>query len=197
MGSLFDFLGGSPTVPATVATPPVAPAVEVADETPLRSVNEMRGEMSDGALAVVSHPHDFPEPCEWCGGRYRHSESCEELHDAWSLPMIFKKHRGTPICRVPSGYLRWAMPKIDKVDLADEIRRVLASRSVKPPARQLPPPPLDRIAGRGESDRPCACGSTDYVDVKISGNRLRRDCQNCGAFITFSKWYEESNDAGL
>jgi excisionase family DNA binding protein len=57
------------------------------------------------------------------------------------------------------------------------------------------PPPLTPLpsgaVGSGILDKPCRCGSTEYVDVAISEGRTRRDCRKCGRFVGFGKWYDQ------
>jgi hypothetical protein len=69
------------------------------------------------------------------------------------------------------------------------------------PQSQIPnplppdPPPLTPLppgaVGSGTLDKPCRCGSTEYVDVAISEGRTRRDCRKCGRFVGFGKWYDQ------
>jgi len=56
-----------------------------------------------------------------------------------------------------------------------------------PPLVPLPPGAI----GSGKLDKPCKCGSTEYVDVAISEGRTRRDCRKCGRFVGFGKWYDQ------
>ena len=66
-----------------------------------------------------------------------------------------------------------------------------SSPAVLPP---LPPPlmPLPTGAvGSGALDKPCRCGSREFVDVAISDGRSRRDCRKCGRFLGWGQWYEK------
>ena len=56
------------------------------------------------------------------------------------------------------------------------------------PPRLIPLPP--KAVGSGKLDKACRCGSTEYVDVAISGGRTRRDCRECGKFLGWGQWYE-------
>ena len=56
------------------------------------------------------------------------------------------------------------------------------------PPRLIPLPP--KAIGSGKLDTACRCGSTEYVDVAISGGRTRRDCRECGKFLDWGQWYE-------
>ena len=55
-----------------------------------------------------------------------------------------------------------------------------------PPLKPLPP----RAMETGRLEKPCKCGSFDFVDVAISGGRTRRDCRGCGRFLGWGQWYE-------
>ncbi len=74
---------------------------------------------------------------------------------------------------------------------------VVDPRSLIPNPSPLPPlpPPLaslpPRAIGSGTLDKPCRCGSTEYVDVAISEGRSRRDCRQCGRFLGWGKWYDQ------
>ncbi len=57
------------------------------------------------------------------------------------------------------------------------------------PPRLMPLPP--RAVGSGTLEKPCRCGSTQYVDIGISEGRTRRDCRHCGRFLGFGRWYGE------
>jgi hypothetical protein len=73
----------------------------------------------------------------------------------------------------------------------DGTQRVPGSPAVLPPD----PPPLVPLppgaVGLGTLDKPCKCGSTEFVDVAISEGRTRRDCRKCGHFLGFGKWYDQ------
>jgi hypothetical protein len=59
----------------------------------------------------------------------------------------------------------------------------------------LPPPlvPLPPLAvGTGSLDKPCQCGSTEFVELAISDDRTRRDCRECGRFVAWGRWYKEN-----
>ena len=57
------------------------------------------------------------------------------------------------------------------------------------PAPLAPLPP--GAVGSGTLDKPCRCGSREFVDVAISEGRSRRDCRKCGRFLGFGQWYDE------
>jgi hypothetical protein len=69
-----------------------------------------------------------------------------------------------------------------------------AAPATLPPLLPPLPPPLPPLpAGAVDSgtlDKPCRCGSTQYVDVAISGGRTRRDCRKCGRFLGWGRWYD-------
>lgn len=52
-------------------------------------------------------PHDYPEPCPWCGGRLRHSDLCEELRASWEPELPFGKHKCRRVSEVPRDYFEW------------------------------------------------------------------------------------------
>lgn len=88
-------------------------------------------QLTSADMAHLDRPR-HSTPCLWCGGRLRHNPLCEELHDHWSLPMPFGKHKGQPIRRIPHEYLEWVLAKSHTVDgnterseLVEEINRVL------------------------------------------------------------------------
>ena len=72
----------------------------------------------------------------------------------------------------------------------------LAALWNRPQERELPPdpPPLMSLppgaVGSGSLDKPCRCGSTEYVEVPIPEGRTRRDCRKCGRFAGWGKWSE-------
>ena len=55
------------------------------------------------------------------------------------------------------------------------------------PLAPLPP----GAVGSGTLDKPCKCGSREFVDVAISEGRSRRDCRKCGRFLGWGKWYNQ------
>jgi hypothetical protein len=55
------------------------------------------------------------------------------------------------------------------------------------PLTPLPP----GAVGSGTLDKPCKCGSRQFVDVAISQGRSRRDCRKCGRFLGWGKWFNE------
>jgi hypothetical protein len=57
------------------------------------------------------------------------------------------------------------------------------------PSALVPLPP--GAVGSGLLDKPCRCGSTEYVERPISEGRTRRDCRKCGRFVSFGKWYDQ------
>jgi hypothetical protein len=59
-----------------------------------------------------------------------------------------------------------------------------------PPLKPLPP----GAVGSGTLDKPCKCGSRQFVDVAISDGRSRRDCHDCGWFLGWGKWYEDEGE---
>ncbi len=59
------------------------------------------------------------------------------------------------------------------------------------PLTPLPP----GAVGSGTLDKPCKCGSREFVDVAISEGRSRRDCRKCGRFLGWGKWYEKGGEA--
>jgi hypothetical protein len=65
---------------------------------------------------------------------------------------------------------------------------VAALKEPSKPVASIPPaalPPLPFPSGPR-----CRCGCQQSVDVPIHGGQsIRRDCQKCGRFISFSLWY--------
>jgi len=59
------------------------------------------------------------------------------------------------------------------------------------PLAPLPP----GAVGSGTLDKPCKCGSRQFVDVAISEGRSRRDCRKCGRFLGWGQWYEKGGAA--
>jgi len=41
----------------------------------------------------LTGPRRHPEPCLWCGGRYKHSWLCDALHASWGPPHQLGKHK--------------------------------------------------------------------------------------------------------
>ncbi len=86
-------------------------------------------------------------------------------------------------------------PTVGQAEATPQAPTLDAGRVVLlPPQPSLRPlPPGD--VGTGDLDKSCRCGSTEYVDVAISGRRTRRDCRECGKFLGWGKWYEEGDAA--
>lgn len=59
------------------------------------------------------------------------------------------------------------------------------------PLAPLPP----GAVGSGTLDKPCRCGSREFVDIAISEGRSRRDCRKCGRFLGWGQWYEKGGAA--
>jgi hypothetical protein len=57
------------------------------------------------------------------------------------------------------------------------------------PSALMPLPP--GAVGSGTLDKPCRCGSTEFVEMPIPEGRTRRDCRKCGRFVGFGKWYDQ------
>ena len=74
-------------------------------------------------------------------------------------------------------------------------------QSLDPNPSTLPPlpEPLTPLppgaVGSGTLDKPCKCGSRQFVDVAISEGRSRRDCRKCGRFLGWGQWYEKGGAA--
>lgn len=50
-------------------------------------------------------------------------------------------------------------------------------------------PPDDRVVERGREKASCPkCGSYDYVDVNAADGKVRRDCDECGFFKSWTRW---------
>jgi hypothetical protein len=129
--------------------------------------------------AVASPIDGTPPRCEWPG-----------ILDAAQLP----KCDCSPD---PVGWIR-ATPT------GDGRLRVVCAKCGRPlgyaPERltkTLPPdpPPLLPLppgaVGSGTLDKPCRCGSTEYVELPIGEGRTRRDCRKCGRFVGFGRWYDQ------
>ena len=82
----------------------------------------------------------------------------------------------------------WNRPSPTKID--DSMPTPVGTKPALPalPPRLIPLPP--KAVGSGKLDTACRCGSTEYVDVAISGGRTRRDCRECGKFLGWGQWYE-------
>ena len=65
--------------------------------------------------------------------------------------------------------------------------QVALARLWRSPPAPVPLPP--GAVGSGLLDTPCRCGSKEYADFAISEGRLRRDCRQCGRFISLPEWY--------
>jgi len=59
------------------------------------------------------------------------------------------------------------------------------------PLAPLPP----GAVGLGTLEKPCKCGSREFVDVAIGEGRSRRDCRKCGRFLGWGQWYEKGGAA--
>jgi hypothetical protein len=80
-------------------------------------------------LSYLMTPRTVSAPCPWCFHRSGHSTWCDQLHDDWSLPMPFGRHKGVPVRRVPCDYLQWLLLRLvlDEchTGLREEVERVL------------------------------------------------------------------------
>lgn len=63
--------------------------------------------ISAGERQYLTAPRQSPEPCPWCGGRYKHNPTCDELRLSWEPTLPFGKHRGKPLSQIPRDYLEW------------------------------------------------------------------------------------------
>lgn len=81
------------------------------------------------------------------------------------------------------------------VQAADGKLLVRGPKSAEPVVRRLMERKTDVLSRLSRADKPCRCGSTQYVDVPISEGRIRRDCRNCGRFRSWAKWYEQGTKA--
>jgi hypothetical protein len=63
--------------------------------------------------------------------------------------------------------------------------------TVLPPSPEPLTPLPPGAVGSGTLDKPCKCGSRQFVDVGISEGRSRRDCRKCGRFLGWGKWFNE------
>ncbi len=71
-------------------------------------------------------------PCSWCHRRGPHTADCDQMHDEWSMPMPFGRHKGKPIRRIEREYLEWLLGKVYLVaDLRAEIERVLGVERIE------------------------------------------------------------------
>jgi uncharacterized protein (DUF3820 family) len=80
-------------------------------------------------MAYLTAPRIVSAPCPWCFHRTWHSAWCDQLHDDWSLPMPFGRHKGKPVRRVPRDYLQWLLRREPSSELKEEIERVLQCQS--------------------------------------------------------------------
>ena len=71
----------------------------------------------------------------------------------------------------------------------------VADKAKGPPVLPPDPPPLRPLppgaVGSGTLDKPCKCGSTEYVEMPIPEGRTRRDCRKCGRFVGWGRWYDQ------
>ena len=71
----------------------------------------------------------------------------------------------------------------------------VADKAKGPPVLPPDPPPLRPLppgaVGSGTLDKPCKCGSTEYVEIPIPEGRTRRDCRKCGRFAGWGRWHDQ------
>lgn len=97
-----------------------------------------------------------------------------------ALARLWESSRSTKVRGEPATDAHAASAKEDRSESAQR----------SPTMGDLPPLP-PRAIGTGRLDKPCRCGSTEYVEVAISGGRSRLDCRQCNRFVRFGKWYEQ------
>jgi hypothetical protein len=78
-------------------------------------------QMQPEDLAYVTGPRHYPEPCPWCGGRYRHNPVCVALD--WEPRLTFGKHKGKRVSETPVDYLAWL--KANSNSLNGELRAAI------------------------------------------------------------------------
>jgi hypothetical protein len=135
----------------------------------------------DGST-VKKPPEAAASDCEGLGG-----QSCQQVTGATD---------STPPADLQAALARlWESTPAPKADQGEDLPKApvldgQSSPGVLPPD----PPPLLPLppgaVGSGKLDKPCRCGSTEYVDIAISGGRSRRDCRKCGRFLGWGKWYD-------
>lgn len=81
---------------------------------------------ADRSYLLGPRPEWRRDACPWCHRRTAHTPACDELHDSWSMPMPWGKHKGALVRHLPADYLRWLLTRasIDS-DLREEVARVL------------------------------------------------------------------------
>lgn len=81
---------------------------------------------ADRSYLLGPRPEWRRDACPWCHRRTAHTPACDELHDSWSMPMPWGKHKGSLVRHLPADYLRWLLARasIDS-DLREEVARVL------------------------------------------------------------------------
>lgn len=127
-----------------------------------------------------------PPQCTTGDSRNSQGQTCQQVTGATN---------STPAVDLQAALTRlWGSPPTQTVGQAEtplQAPTLDAGQVVLPPLqpsfRPLPP----GAVGTGDLDKSCRCGSTEYVDVAISGGRTRRDCRECGKFLGWGKWYEE------
>jgi len=83
--------------------------------------------ITDRDWQYLTGPREHPQPCPWCGGRFRHNPLCDDLHRSWEPVLPFGKHRGRRVSEIPTDYLRWLLANSTglDVDLRNGIDRVM------------------------------------------------------------------------
>ncbi len=105
----------------------------------------------------------------------------ESALDSGLLPKDVRRQIECGLAAVPSPLL----PPPPKIDQGEPVSAVLPPL---PPAL-IPLPP--GAVGSGTLDKPCKCGSTEYVELPLSEGRTRRDCRKCGRFLGWGRWYDQ------
>lgn len=105
-----------------------APLPTFATATPSAETVDHWQLIDDDAKQHLLGDRRFPQPCIWCGGRYRHNPACVVLHPDWQAEMPFGRYRGRPLAEVPRDYLLWLVGRLDPEDtLLNDVRGALGA----------------------------------------------------------------------
>ena len=83
--------------------------------------------MEPADIAYAREPLRIKPCCPWCFRRNGHTAECEVMHDDWSMPLPFGRHKDTLVRHAPREYLEWMYGRDIPSDLKQEIGRVLGA----------------------------------------------------------------------
>jgi hypothetical protein len=170
-----------------------SPVIEDSTPTPMESTHQDAGKSPQGRLddsTIENRPQAATSDSGGLGG-----QTCQQLTGATDSPppaelqaALARLWGSTPAAAVQSP-----LPKDQGTALPQHFPGNVQTPLPPLPESLAPLPP--GAVGSGALDKPCKCGSREFVDVGISKGRSRRDCRKCGRFLGWGQWYEKGGAA--